>query len=168
MPESPASGLSDRDQFAIEIERLSGALLALHAADPDLARRLARLSEVVLAEASKTQRFARALKRAIEGPKGEQSVRTDSGGGRRTGRRNPGVLDPFSIYAESGELGLRERLQTLDLDQLRDVVAEHGMDHDRLAMKWKDPQRVMDRIVERVSARAAKGDAFRSSTASSS
>ena len=50
---------------------------------------------------------------------------------------------------------------TLDLEQLRDIVAEHGMDHDRLAMKWKDRQRVITRVVERVAARTAKGSAFR-------
>jgi len=36
------------------------------------------------------------------------------------------------------------------------------MDTDRLAMKWRDPSRVVNRIVERVIDRAAKGDAFRS------
>ena len=35
------------------------------------------------------------------------------------------------------------------------------MDHDRLAMKWKDQERVIGRIVERVMARASKGSAFR-------
>jgi hypothetical protein len=35
------------------------------------------------------------------------------------------------------------------------------MDHDRQAMKWKDPARVIDRITERVGVRAAKGSAFR-------
>jgi hypothetical protein len=44
---------------------------------------------------------------------------------------------------------------------LRDIVAEHGMDNDRLAMKWKDSARVIDRIVERVASRLAKGPAFR-------
>jgi hypothetical protein len=57
---------------------------------------------------------------------------------------------------------LRNRLGSLDLEQLRDILAEHRLDHDRLAMKWKDPARVIDRIVERVAARASKGSAFRS------
>jgi hypothetical protein len=66
------------------------------------------------------------------------------------------------VYAEQGEATLRERLTELDLEQLRDIIAEHGMDTDRLAMKWRDRSRVVDRIVERVVDRAAKGDAFRS------
>lgn len=52
-------------------------------------------------------------------------------------------------------------MTTLSLDQLRDIIAEHGMDNDRLAMKWKDPARVIDRILERVSSRSEKGSAFR-------
>jgi hypothetical protein len=74
------------------------------------------------------------------------------------------VLDPFAVFNDAGEDGLRGRLGELTLDQLRDIVAEHGMDNDRLAMKWKDPARVIDRIVERVAARLAKGSAFRGQT----
>jgi hypothetical protein len=71
------------------------------------------------------------------------------------------VLDPFGVYSQGSEEGLREQLMSLTLEQLRDIVAEHGMDNDRLAMKWKDQDRVIDRIVERVAARVAKGSAFR-------
>lgn len=60
------------------------------------------------------------------------------------------MIEPFAVFAESGEAGLRSRLGELTLEQLRDVVSEHGMDHDRLAMKWRDPQRGIDRIVDRV------------------
>jgi hypothetical protein len=66
------------------------------------------------------------------------------------------------VFADSGESGLRDRLTALNLEQLRDIVAEHGMDHDRLAMKWKDSERVMERVIDRVTSRASKGSAFRS------
>jgi hypothetical protein len=116
---------------------------------------LARLVAVVASEACRTSRFASALSAAV----------TITGGDdikpRRTGRRAAGVIDPFAIYVASGESGLRDRLRRLDLEQMRDIVAEHGMDHDRLAMKWKDPDRVIDRIVDKVRARASKGSAFR-------
>jgi hypothetical protein len=72
------------------------------------------------------------------------------------------------VFGEVGEDGLRARLGELSLDQLRDILAEHGMDNDRLAMRWKDPARVIDRIVERVAARLAKGSAFRAPTAPAS
>lgn len=129
------------------------ALIELARVRPELAQTLARVTAEVAAEAVRSQRFADALSRAVAA----QPVPAS----RRTGRRAPGVLDPFEIFATSGEAALRERLAELDLEQLRDVVAEHGMDHDRLAMRWKDPGRVIDRIVEKVEARSKKGSAFR-------
>ncbi len=138
-------------------EKAAESLLNLGRSRPELAAALAELISAVANEATRTPRFANALTVAIA-----SSV---NGGGtrfKRTGRRAPGALDPFAVHAESGEAGLRNRLRELDLDQLRDIVAEHGMDHDRLAMKWKAPDRVIDRIIEKVAARAAKGSAFRS------
>ncbi len=79
---------------------------------------------------------------------------------RKGGRRPPGPFDPFAVYSED-EDELRRRLDECDLEQLRDIVAEHGMDHDRLAMKWKTPERVIERIVDTVIARTRKGEAFR-------
>jgi hypothetical protein len=51
--------------------------------------------------------------------------------------------------------------QELSLEQLRDIVAEFGMDPGKLVLKWKSPQKVIDRIVEISMPRAQKGDAFR-------
>lgn len=141
------------------IEPLEAALLDLaHSRDDALAARLTRLFTAVAAEASKTPRFANALARALQEktPQIHEAAKP-----RRGSRRNPGPFDPFEVYADSQEAGLRERLSSLDLEQLRDVVAQHGMDNDRLAMKWKDPLRVIDRIVDRVSSRTAKGSAFK-------
>lgn len=80
--------------------------------------------------------------------------------GRAKNRRPAALLDPVVVVGE-GEDALRNRLATLSLDQLRDVVAEYGMDQGKLVMKWKDPVRVIDRIVEIAVARAQKGHAFR-------
>ncbi len=79
---------------------------------------------------------------------------------RRGGRRSPALLDPVAL-AGQGDAVLRGRLGELDLDRLHDVVAEYGMDPGKLVMKWRDRERVIDRIVEVASARATKGDAFR-------
>jgi hypothetical protein len=145
---------------AAVVETAGQALLGLHdSGRPALATTLARLVEVVAGEAARSGKFAGALERALtvgDAPPAQAM--------RRTGRRTPGLLDPFAVYTDVGEVGLRERLAALDLEQLRDIVAEHGMDHDRLAMKWKDPERVIGRIVERVAARSAKGSAFRAPT----
>lgn len=125
-----------------------------------MAIRLSKVFAVIATEASRGPRFANALSKALREPQ----KRTSPGASkarRASNRRNPGPLDPFAIYAEGQESLLRERLIALDLEALRDIVAEHGMDNDRLAMKWKDPERVIDRIVDRVVDRSAKGSAFR-------
>lgn len=75
-------------------------------------------------------------------------------------RRAPALLDPVTLARES-ESQLRAALTPLSLDQLRDIVAEYGMDHGGLVMKWKTSERVADRIVEVAVQRARKGDAFR-------
>lgn len=138
------------------------ALQELAVVHPELASALARLTAAIASEALHNKRLARALSEAIR-PQGVVKLGGASNAVGRRSRRNAGPWDPFVVYAEQGEASLRDRLTALDLEQLRDIVAEHGMDTDRLAMKWRDPSRVVERIVERVVDRAAKGDAFRSS-----
>ena len=86
------------------------------------------------------------------------------GGARKGGRRTPAVIDPIAL-AREGEDSLRRDLARLDIEQLRDVVAEHGMDPGKLVMKWKDRDRITERIVELAMARSTKGDAFRADKA---
>lgn len=163
-----------RDPEAHEWTRqASSALEDLTTRDPALAKQLSALFVAVVSEAARSRGFARSLSTALSvevaedktdtarRPAGGKNRRASSIGERPKNRRLAGVLDPFAIYSESGEEVLRSRLSSLDLELLRDIVAEHGMDNDRLAMKWKDPTRVVDRIVDRVVARSAKGSAFR-------
>lgn len=79
---------------------------------------------------------------------------------RKGGRRAPAMLDPIDL-AKHGEARLRDQLADLDLEKLLDIVAQYGMDPGKLVMKWKDRERVIDRIVEIALGRATKGDAFR-------
>lgn len=53
-------------------------------------------------------------------------------------------------------------MAALSIEQLRDIVAEQGLDPGKLVLKWKSTDRIIDRIVEISIARAQKGDAFRS------
>ena len=52
-------------------------------------------------------------------------------------------------------------LAYLDLEELRNIVAQFGMDPRRLVMKWKDAQRVREHVVATTIQRSRKGDAFR-------
>lgn len=102
----------------------------------------------------------RALRRLHADPKLVDLVEMPPGL-KRTGRRAPAKLDPLKILADSGEHGLTARLAALDLEELRDIVAQFGMDPRRLVMKWKDAQRVREHIVATTVQRSRKGDAFR-------
>lgn len=148
----------DGSAVASAAQRLAEALIALGEQRPELAVTVADLATAVIGEATRTPRFANAIHSALSNSAAAPAA---TRAGRRSRRRAAGAIDPFAVYAEGGEAGLRDRLLTLDLEQLRDIVAQHCMDHDRLAMKWKDPTRVIDRIVEKVASRSAKGSAFR-------
>lgn len=102
----------------------------------------------------------RALRRLHADPKLADLVDMPPGL-KRTGRRAPAKLDPLKALAESGEDGLTIRLEGLDLEQLRDIVAQFGMDPRRLVMRWKDVERVQAHIVATTVQRSRKGDAFR-------
>lgn len=102
----------------------------------------------------------RALRRLHADPKLADLVEMPPGL-KRTGRRAPAKLDPLKILAESGEDGLTIRLAGLDLEELRDIVAQFGMDPRRLVMRWKDVERVQAHIVATTVQRSRKGDAFR-------
>lgn len=74
-------------------------------------------------------------------------------------RRDKAVLDPVEL-AENNEL-TAEVLEPLSEKQLKDIIAEYGMDISKLAMKWKDRQRLIHLIIDTSYRRARKGNAFR-------
>ena len=126
------------------------------------------LVKVVSDEADRNPEFAERLRVALEPVRATRYAKTSSapsaaatGFGRPANRRPPAILDPVAL-AVNGEEALRAELSPLTLDQLKDIIADYGMDHDRLAMKWKTPSRMIDRIVEISISRAHKGEAFRS------
>jgi hypothetical protein len=127
-----------------------------------LKTRLTKLAATIAEQASRDPEFALKLEDilgngGVAKPKGGAGTRSARKGGRRT----PALIDPVAV-ALSGPQELQDALSRLDLGQLLDIVAEYGMDPGKLVMKWKDRDRVVDRIVEVSISRATKGDAFRS------
>ncbi|WP_233281886.1 hypothetical protein [Prescottella equi] len=137
------------------------SLIALVDANPSAGESLSRLVQVVAAEAARTPRFAKALAEALGSGPASSPAPARTAVKTTKSRRSKGLLDPFAVFAVSGQAGLRARLGTLTVDQLKDIVAEHGMNHDGAAMRWKSAPRLIDRIVERVRARSVKGDVLR-------
>ena len=123
--------------------------------------------KVVSDEAERNPEFAERLRVVFETstirPRKKPSItrRMNSKVTRPANRRPPAILDPIALAAR-GEEELRNKLAPLTLDQLKDIVADYGMDREKLVMKWRTSQRVIDRIVEISISRAHKGDAFRS------
>ena len=129
-----------------------------------LREKLASLASVIADEAERNSGFRRQLEAALTGQQpGLLATDEDMGGTdvhRKGGRRTPSVIDPL-VLARQGEDVLRQELSRLDIEQLKDVVAQYGMDPGKLVMKWKDAGRIIHRIVELSLARSTKGDAFR-------
>lgn len=140
-----------------------------------LRERLAALAVIVADEADRNSGFRRRLEEALsprqpdipiareervrdQKPRDGRTYGADDA--RKGGRRTPAILDPVALARQSEEI-LRRDLSALDIEQLKDVVAQHGMDPGKLVMKWKDTARIIDRIVELSIARSTKGDAFR-------
>jgi len=132
----------------------------------NLRRALSALARAIADEAERNPHFASQVEEALGNGEGRaHKVRSGSeprqDAKRGAHRRAVPVLDPISL-AREGEVPLRQQLGKLTLEQLLDVVAGYGMDTGKLVMKWKTPQRVVDRIVEVSLSRAQKGSAFRS------
>ena len=124
--------------------------------------------KVVSDEAERNPEFAERLRVVFKIAIATRSTRAASAGGgnvprivRPANRRPAAVLDPVAL-AMQGEDALRAALAPLTLDQLKDIVADYGMDQKKLVMKWRTPDRVIDRIFEISTGRAHKGKAFRS------
>ncbi|ABA04097.1 hypothetical protein Nwi_0832 [Nitrobacter winogradskyi Nb-255] len=124
----------------------------------NMKRTLNELVRAVVDEAERNPEFARRIEEAL----GLQEKPKKPVLSRASHRRAPAALDPVEL-ARRGELELRARLAELNLEQLKDVVADYGMDPGKLVLKWKTADRIIDRIVEVSIGRARKGEGFLSS-----
>ena len=114
-------------------------------------KKLRELFVVISEEAKANPEFAAKLSRILGDEPAEHP----------RAKRAPAALDPIAMIHKDGEGALRQALQAMTLDQLRDIVAEHGMDKAHLVMKWAKPERVIEHILSTAASRARKGDAFR-------
>lgn len=90
-------------------------------------RKLLELARAVADEAERNPGFAQKLETVFDL---EQSRRNDKGTKRTRsqGRRTPAAFDPVAVRRKEGVQGLRSRLSGLDIEQLKDMVAQYGMD----------------------------------------
>ena len=116
-----------------------------------LRRRLDAFVRVVLDEAERNPEFAARIEDALGGDFAP----------RRTTRRAraPAAFDPVAA-AHEGEDDLRARLVELSADQLKDMIAEYGLDPTGRANRWRKPERLVELICDRAVERAQKGRSF--------
>ena len=115
---------------------------------------------MIVDEAEKNEEFAEALSRIFNNETPEKRTKDNTGEKRASNRRDKAVLDPIKL-AENGEL-TADILSPLIEKELKDIIADFGMDPSRLAMKWKDKEKLIQLILDTSIRRASKGDAFRS------
>ncbi len=96
---------------------------------------LKRLFRAIEQEASENPKFAERIQSALH----EERFPA-----RSSGRRQAAVVDPQQLVEVGGEEGLRAALLPLTVDRLKDVIAQYGMDPQRLALKWKTHARLLD------------------------
>jgi len=78
---------------------------------------------------------------------------------KRKNRRLPAKIDPF-VLLERGEDILSGALAELSVDELKDVISANGMDTSKLAMKWKDRDRLEKHIIQATKRKSFRGEAF--------
>jgi hypothetical protein len=112
-----------------------------------------KLSSCIADEISNNEEFSKKIGALFEG------VSSSTVKPKKSNRRTPSKIDPFILY-DQGSATLKTSLETLNIEELKDVIATNGMDTARLAMKWKDRDRIINHIIEMTQRRSSHGDAF--------
>jgi len=115
-----------------------------------------RISSCIADEILVNEEFAQKLGAVISGD-------TSLSKPKKSNRRPPAKIDPFKLLEQGIDI-LTEALAKLDIEELKDVIAANGMDTAKLAMKWKDRDRLEKHIIEATQRRSSRGEAFWNAT----
>lgn len=122
----------------------------------DIEKRIKRLLTVICEEIRVNPEFSARIGRAM----GCEPVTNEVGNKRKGGRRTRAIIDPV-LLASKDDKSLRQQLEVLTVEQLKDILAEYGMDPSKKYMKLKTKPKIIDRIIEVSTSRVEKGDSFR-------
>lgn len=128
--------------------------------DKNLKKNIKALYELIIDEAEKNEDFAYALSNILCCENSGNTTKNTDSKKRSSSRRDKAVLDPIRLAEE--EKLTTSVLESLSEKELKDIIADYGMDSSKLAMKWKDKGRLIQLILDTSLRRASKGDAFRS------
>ncbi len=105
----------------------------------DTASRLARIFEAIVAEVRRNPTLAVQVEALLAPEKSPEPP-----------PRARAVLDPFDIYEKGWEAMLRERLAALDVEKLKDVIAQYELDPSGRAMEQGKRRPLIDLITAAV------------------
>ena len=128
--------------------------------EKELVTKLQTFMKIIIDEASKNKDFSERLQFFFYNDDVSNKTYCPETSERPKNRRDKAVLDPIKLLMDN-DTTLRQQLEKLSEKELKDIIAEYGMDQAKLAMKWKDKNRLIQLILDTASRRAAKGDAFR-------
>lgn len=69
-------------------------------------------------------------------------------------------LNPIEIYRENGEHKLKEILNGLEIEDMKDIIRKYLPDPRGYVYKWKEKDKVIEYILERTPKLAEKGNVF--------
>jgi len=115
-------------------------------------QRLKKLFDVVVEEMDSNLDFKEKVDSIFETERNTTNKKQKS-------KRNPSLINPYELIKQ-GEDILKTNLAPMDIEQLKDVILEHNMDSAKLAMKWKDKDRLISLIIDMANRRIAKGNVF--------
>ena len=129
-----------------------------------VASALSRLTAIVIEEAAHNPDFASKIQFVFAEPGSciseDDTSNETSNIQRRRNRRDPAVLNPFDMIQDN-EAKLIECLNALTEKELRDIIAQYGLDPTNRSMQWRKKERLIQGILEATHRKVAKGNAFR-------
>lgn len=110
-----------------------------------------KISKVIQDEMTENEGFAKKIEEILF-PEGTEKPKKKS-------KRNPAKINPIRLW-EEGEEKLREEVAKLDVEELKDVIAEYGLDPKKSANRLKKREKLEELIFEGAKRTATRGDAF--------
>ena len=113
---------------------------------------LKKLLGVVIEEMNSNSNFKAKIEAAL-------STKENAIGKKSHSKRNPSTINPYEQIRQGKDV-LSISLNSLSVEQLKDVILEHNMDNAKLAMKWKNKERLIALIIDLAERRTTKGEVF--------
>lgn len=115
-------------------------------------KKLKELINIVIKEMDQNPEFSDKIEKILLG-EGNEGVKVKR-------NRQPAIINPLEVVIHGNDV-LENKLEQLDIEQLKDIISQYGMDPSKLALKWKKKERLIKHIIDVTSTRVNKGNAFR-------